>query len=86
MRTRRANVHGGCYLFTLVTERRRKLFFNDTNNVGLRALQKKLTQPTWLCGANVAQRSLPPNKCLVMPDILPHLHETCLIALYNYLY
>ena len=31
MQYRRANVHGGCYFFTLVTERRRKLFINDTN-------------------------------------------------------
>ena len=31
MQYRRANVHGGSYFFTLVTERRRKLFVNDTN-------------------------------------------------------
>ena len=44
MRYRRVYIQGGCYFFTVVTEKRRKIFADDDNVKRLRAAFKTVMQ------------------------------------------
>lgn len=61
MRYRRVYIKGGCYFFTVVTEKRRKIFADDDNVKLLRAAFKSVMQ----------KRPFTIDAAVVLPD---HLH------------
>ena len=61
MRYRRVYIQGGCYFFTVVTEKRRKIFADDDNVKRLRAAFKTVMQ----------KRPFIIDAAVVLPD---HLH------------